>query len=675
MKRNFFALGGIVVLLLSLLMVSTLVSATPPGPNYMPVDVGPRLRGMAPSDVALHLNGFDGSYTGGATSSSTVPECYGLGDIVPGLWYDDMSGGLYFSPYVVRAIGKHIEVWVMQDLNFPTNDPRNPVVVTDEQIAYLVDQFDNNIYPNSTSFFGMPDFHDGSNSPLTAEYGIDYYDPEGRTIVMISNIGDENYYDPTYPLYIAGFYWGLFEYYLDRNVISIDAYDWANRVGPDAAPPFMYEGVFAHEFQHLIHDDLDSDEEIWVNEGCSDFAIFLNGYGHPSSHVFGNYSAATLPENSLVVWGDQGGLEILSDYGHAYLWTLYLFEQLGGSFIQNMVCNPDNGISGINSTLSAFKIKKDFGELYHDWAVALLIDSKKPEGGRYQFKNIDFNLNIGPPDNPNPEAFNTPGAPPWGTDYIWIDGDPKDLDKITFNGIDYTLLPTDWSSVYGFLRSSDGNEIDNWAIFESVGGGTLTFDTWYDIEKEWDFGFVQVSTDGGHTWTSLANGYTKDKPIEGSYPKVIENLPGLTGYSGGWISMSFDLSTYAGQDILIAFRYVTDWASFGYGWFIDNVRVDGTLISDCSNTEAFKDITEILPINNNFTVTFVGIKEKKSGNEYKVKSMKLDNVTEEGMFELKKILDSSTSAVMLVTFDAPQGFTGYADYTYDFTYKNKGHKK
>jgi hypothetical protein len=29
---------------------------------------------------------------------------------------------------------------------------------------------------------------------------------------------------------------------------------------------------------------------------------------------------------------------------------------------------------------------------------------------------------------------------------------------------------------------------------------------------------------------------------------------------------------------------------------------------------------------------------------------------------------------MLVTFDAPEGFTRYADYTYDFTYTNAGPK-
>ena len=384
---------------------------------------------------------------------------------------------------------------------------------------------------------------------------------------------------------------------------------------------------------------------------------------------------AAYPENSLVVWGDQGDLEILSDYGHAYLWTMYLAENFGSSFIQAMVQNQENGISSINSVLDAFKIRKEFSDLYHDWAVSTLIDSMTPGGGRYELASIDFNVEMGTPGSPNPESYDTPGAPPWGTDYIWIDGDPKELSKFTFNGIDYSTYPTGWSSDEEVLWSGTGDLIDNWAIFEAAGGGFLTFDTYYDIEDYWDFGFVQVSTDGGYTWTSLENVYTTYLHDPQAHPKVVQNLPGLTGWSSGWINMGFDLTAYEGQEILVAFRYITDWATTYEGWYIDNVQVDGVPISDGSSTDPFKDITEVLPINNDFTVTFVGIKEKVKGNPYKILTLKLDEISEEGIFELNKILKNSDSAVMLVTFDAPEGFEEYADYSYDFTYTNSGPKK
>jgi immune inhibitor A len=634
--------------------------------NYAPTDAGPRIRG---SDIPVDLSSYAG------TSSSSKEMAYEtILDTRIWLILNDYAGSYNLAYFNLVAENDVAEIWIQNNIAWPAGDPRATPEISDEQIAYLLEEFTANIYPTLTDYFATPDFHDGSNAYLPSLVGLpaDYfYDADGKFVILVSNIRDANYYDPTYPIYIAGFYSPSYEVYFDRNIVTIDAYDWANRLGPDGTRPYLYEGIVAHEMQHLIHDDFDPDEELFVNEGFSGFATWLCGYGHPTSHVD---DARDLPENSLVVWGDQGDLEILSDYGHAYLWTMYLYQLYGTNFIKYLAQNPDSGITGIESTLDAFKKTKSFADLYHDWAVALLIDSNIA-GGRYRLDNIDFKLNIGTPSDPNPEAFSTAGAGPWGTDYIWIDGNPKTLAKLTFNGIDYSMSPTAWTSDGEVLWSGTGDLIDNWAIFEATGGGTLTFDTLYDFEDYWDFGFVQVSTDGGYTWTSLENGYTTYDHDPNAHPKVIENLPGLTSYITEWVTMSFDLSAYAGQDILLAFRCVTDWATYYGGWYVDNVYVDGTLVSDGSSTDGFRDISEILPVNADFTVSFVGIKTKLRGNEYTVFTMKLDSVTESGLFELNKLLKNSDKAVMLVTFDAPEGFTSYADYTFDFTYANEGPKK
>lgn len=670
MRYKFF--GPLIVLVL--LAVSIIpVAASPPPPNYRPVDVGPELRDKGPSEVSLSLEGFEASYAE-AADSSTEPSEYVVGDVIPALWYDD-TVGLYLADYEVRAVGEHIEVWVRTNLDFPDGDPRNPVVVTQEQIDYLVDEFDNNIYPTMVDFFGQPDFHDGSNAALP----FDYLDPEGRTIAMISNIGDENFHDPSYPLYIAGFYWGsVFEYYLDRNVISIDAYDWENRVGDDAPIANLYEGVFAHEYQHLLHDDYDSDEDTFINEGLSDLAEFLVGYGHPESHV---NAAANLPENSLTLWGDQGDLEILADYGNSYLFQYYLMEKFGEEFIQSEFLNPENGMDGVSSTLSAFGADKDFVDVFHDFAVALLIDEpiKRGKYMDYKFETFDFNLNVGTPDSPNPEAYDTPGAPPWGTDYLWLDGDPKDLGKFNFNGVDYSVVDSAWSSDGEVLYSGTGDLITNWAIFETTGGGTLTFDTYWDIEDFWDFGFVQVSTDGGHTWMSLSNAYTTSEHDDAAHPDIVANLPGLTGWScyyveegdPCWLTLSFDLSAYAGQDILVGFRYMTDWATTYEGWYLDNIYVDDELISDGSDASIFNDVTEYVPAEYDFTLTFVGMADTPFGLNNKVYQFQASEMDKQDMFKVQALLKGAERAMLMVTFDAPEGFTQYGEYTYDFTFFNE----
>ncbi|CEG28477.1 immune inhibitor A domain-containing protein [Bacillus sp. B-jedd] len=112
---------------------------------------------------------------------------------------------------------------------------------------------------------------------------------------------------------------------------------------------------------------------------------------------------------------------------------------------------------------------------------------------------------------------------------------------------------------------------------------TLTFDAWYDIEEQWDFAFVQVSTDGGTTWKSLGNEHTRSDVTSQGYPTILNSMPGFTGNSKGWQAQSFDLSDYKGQKIKLRLRYATDWASSQEGFYADNIKVvaDGkTILED-----------------------------------------------------------------------------------------------
>ncbi|MGG5254154.1 immune inhibitor A domain-containing protein [Neobacillus sp. SM06] len=111
----------------------------------------------------------------------------------------------------------------------------------------------------------------------------------------------------------------------------------------------------------------------------------------------------------------------------------------------------------------------------------------------------------------------------------------------------------------------------------------LSFDAWYDIEEQWDFAFVQVSTDGGQTWKSLGNNNTRSDVVPEGYPTIIDSMPGFTGNSNGWQKETFDLTPYAGQKIQLRLRYATDWGTSYTGFFADNIIVtaDGqTILED-----------------------------------------------------------------------------------------------
>jgi len=42
------------------------------------------------------------------------------------------------------------------------------------------------------------------------------------------------------------------------------------------------------------------------------------------------------------------------------------------------------------------------------------------------------------------------------------------------------------------------------------------------------------------------------------------------------LTMTFDLTAYAGQTVRIGFRYMTDSATLGQGWWINSAKVSGT---------------------------------------------------------------------------------------------------
>jgi len=97
---------------------------------------------------------------------------------------------------------------------------------------------------------------------------------------------------------------------------------------------------------------------------------------------------------------------------------------------------------------------------------------------------------------------------------------------------------------------------------------TFTFDAYWDIEKDWDYGYIEVSIDDGATWDSLPD---LDAVLTDSNPNGSNLGWGLTGSGSG--SLRFDLSAYAGETIGLRFRYLTDTAVSNPGWWVDNINL------------------------------------------------------------------------------------------------------
>ncbi|WP_274915503.1 immune inhibitor A domain-containing protein [Streptomyces sp. WZ-12] len=110
----------------------------------------------------------------------------------------------------------------------------------------------------------------------------------------------------------------------------------------------------------------------------------------------------------------------------------------------------------------------------------------------------------------------------------------------------------------------------------------LTLKGWWDIEKDYDFLYTEVSTDGGATWTPL-DGTAGGAPL----PRDASGKPALTGTVAAHQALSFPLDAYAGKKIGLRFRYQTDGGVAQKGFTADalTLTADGApLFTDGAET-------------------------------------------------------------------------------------------
>ncbi len=285
---------------------------------------------------------------------------------------------------------------------------------------------------------------------------------------------------------------------------------------------------------------------------------------------------------------------------------MYLNDQFGGStIIQDLFNNNKTGIESVTDTLSSNGYPSwSFEKVFKAWRLANLIHDQQPGNGLYDYSSIDLddyaslnvlNYNQGAGMVQRSDYFegdtatSTVGA--YGTDYIYVPQNKMRVkerlnSKFMFSGDDKDMSKG-WTRDEGYWWSGADNEADMQlrAKLDLTQGGpdhSLSIYTWYNIEQDWDYGMVQVSTDG-KTWNSIpVDGLTVtgDEAMAANpdiYPSIPEQLPGFTGYSGGWIWLTFDLSEYNGKNVWVQFRYMTDWGTTEEGWYISDIVVDGNL--------------------------------------------------------------------------------------------------
>jgi Immune inhibitor A peptidase M6 len=369
----------------------------------------------------------------------------------------------------------------------------------------------------------------------------------------------------------------------------------------------------------------------WVNEGLSDWAQTLTRYVDPrvpidelgyDSHVqcFLGYLGVETPfnpipreggpENSLTLWGDQTDheAEILCDYGAAYTFMEFLHDRYGNGFMGDLHRDDRSGFRGLRATLRAHGAGIKATTLIDRWAALTALDGVLDDGARlrgasadrFRVRTLDATVNWA-----TRETYRTPGAPPNGSDFVRLRAgagggflDAADVDSITFDGAEeLPKLPIEWivdanppgPTSDAALYSGTGDNLDRSIVREvavPAGSPELTFDGMWDLEEGFDYGYVQISTDGGRSYSSIE---CSDQ-VTGSLG------PAFNGDSGGFTEVSCDLSAWSGETVVVAFRLVTDGSVFLDGMWVDDVAVDGTVLSNGSSLAGWQSPTQFNPV-------------------------------------------------------------------------------
>jgi len=125
----------------------------------------------------------------------------------------------------------------------------------------------------------------------------------------------------------------------------------------------------------------------------------------------------------------------------------------------------------------------------------------------------------------------------------------------------------------------------------SASTGTLTFWHTYYLENTYDGAVVEISTDGGNTFTDLGShittgGYTGT--ISTSYSSPIGGRSAWTGGSLGTMTqVSVDLGSFTGNKVIVRFRMACDSSVNKTGWYVDDVTITASGTTPAPTIDSF----------------------------------------------------------------------------------------
>jgi len=490
-----------------------------------------------------------------------APPHYALGDKEV-FWVSDIDAKVHYTTTAtLSCLTPHLYLWVEEGSSFDQ-----------EALERSAQRFESQIYPTNREFFG---------SEWTP--GVD--NDRHIHILQAGGLGSS----------VAGYYSVTDEYSKLVNPYSNERemfYINADKLQPGTE---LYESVLAHEFQHMIHWAVDRNEDTWVNEGFSELASHLNGYDVSGA----GYAFSGTPDTQLTSWPDGPG-KASANYGASFLFAVYFLERFGDQALRRMIAHQANGTTGFEAILAEHGLT--FEDVFADWLIANYLDHTELADGRYGYRG----LTVGPAhlDQTHTDypVQRSTTVHQYGADYIELRGQPvlsgsteprperdAGLAEVSAEAGDLALAfagstkvklmandPHSGKHVWWSNRGDNSNMTLTRAFdLAGLSQATLEVWLWYDIEEDWDYAYIEVSTDGSRTWDILKGRYTTDSnPNGNSFGHAYTGKSqGSADEAPNWVEEEIDLTPYVGQEILLRFEYITDDAVNRVGFCVDDIAI------------------------------------------------------------------------------------------------------
>ena len=496
------------------------------------------------------------------------------------------------------------------------------------------DLFENKTYPTDRSAFG---------SEWTP--GID--DDVHLTILNAVGLGNG----------IGGYFSSEDEYPTSINPYSNEREMFYVSIDGEIPGTPEYNSTLAHEFQHMIHWNQHPVDLSWTNEGMSMLAEHINGFS------VGGVDLAFMqtPDTQLNDWASNINQDI-AHYGAGYLFMDYFAEHYGGyGVLKELLQDPASPPVNFDDVLAKHGYTDRFIDVLDKWYLANYVQDPAIDQGQYGYPGIQI-AGVMPQHTitgyPTSEAdtvhqyaaeyYDIEPQGHRGTLSVSLQGAPT----VRIIGND-PLGSSDewWSNRYDNMDSTLTRTFDLTGL--KGRHATLQFSAWYALEQDYDYVFVEASTDGKN-WTTL-----KATSTTTSNPNGANRGNGYTGTSGGgnsptWVQQHVDLTPYAGKKVQIRFEEVTDDAVNLQGFALDAISIPELHFQDNATSDNGWVSNGFIRSNNLLPEHFTAQALVYTGTTFTVQSMTVDLASGQGILQIPNFGRQVTRVVLVVSAYAPE---------------------